>query len=150
MTQLKGEEETRKVNRIVEILREKKRVLLTILFIFIAIFAYTVYTKYQIANPSAPYEIVHVEKRDMVKTISVSGEVVSENEVELGSDVSGQITELYAEVGQLVKRGVILAKVEDSAQRAQVTQTLGALASAKAQNNLGILYINIRIWTASI
>ncbi len=118
---------------IVKTLKENKKMILIILFVVLASFVYFAYGKYQAANPNNLYKIVSPEKRNLVKTISISGEVVPESEVQLASDISGQITAVYINVGQLVKKGTLIARVENTSQRAAVTQTLGALRSATAQ-----------------
>ncbi len=120
-------------DKFTEIIIEKKRILLVILFISLAFAAYTIYGKYQEANPNTLYSIVHAQVRDISKSISVNGEVKSGSEIELGSDVSGQLQAMYVKIGQPVISGKIIAKIENSTQRAQVTQSLGALRAAEAQ-----------------
>ncbi len=118
---------------VLKILKEKKKMILIILLIILSSFIYLVYGKYQVANPDNLYKIVSPEKRNLIKTISISGEVVPESEIQLASDISGQITAIFVNVGQVVKKGALIAKIENAAQRATVTQTLGALQSATAQ-----------------
>ncbi len=77
-------------DNILKTLKEKKKLFLVILVIVLASFIYFVYGKYQTANPSNLYEIINLGKKDLVKTISVSGEIVPESEVQLSSDISGQ------------------------------------------------------------
>ena len=119
--------------RITTFIKEKQKILVLILLVVFVATAYTLYAKYQEANPDVQYSTRHIEQRDLVKTITVDGEVMPESEAELAPDTSGQITELYVHVGQQVQKGAIVAKVENSTQQAQVTQTLGALQAAKAQ-----------------
>lgn len=116
-----------------KVLKEKRKTILIISLILVATFAYILVGKYTAANPDTLYKIVQAEQRDLVKSISVSGEMVSESEVELASDASGQLTAIYVEIGQSVKKGEIIANVENRTQRAQVTQVLGALQAARAQ-----------------
>ncbi len=121
------------INKFTEIVIERKRVLLIILFIGIVFTAYTIYGKYQEANPNTLYNIVQAQVRDISKSISVNGEIKSDSEIELGSEASGQLAALYVKIGQEVKNGDIVARIENSTQRAQVTQALGALRAAEAQ-----------------
>ncbi|GEM_PF-3112989 len=120
-------------NQILKKVKENKKAIIVGTLVVAALFVYFVNGKYTDANPDTPYEIVHVEQHDLKKSISVSGEIISDTEVKLGSDVAGQLTAIYVEVGQKVKKGEIIANVENRTQRAQVTQALGALQSARAQ-----------------
>ncbi len=70
---------------------------------------------------------------DSDATLSLTGILRSKSEADLRTEVPGRITGVYAKVGNWVKRGTLIAEVENSAQKAQVTQALGALQAAKAQ-----------------
>lgn len=65
--------------------------------------------------------------------LTLTGTLRSKSEADLRSEVSGRITGVYAKVGKWVTSGTLIAEVENSAQKAQVTQALGALQAAKAQ-----------------
>jgi len=56
------------------------------------------------------------------------GEVTSENEVTIKTEVSGEIIGVYAEVGESVQAGKIIAEIENSSQRASVLSAEAALA----------------------
>ncbi len=66
-------------------------------------------------------------------TLTVTGILRNKSEADLRSEVPGRITGVYVKVGQWVKSGTLIAEVENDAQRAQVTQALGALEAARAQ-----------------
>ncbi len=65
--------------------------------------------------------------------LSTTGTIRSKAEADLRSEVPGRIIGVYAKVGTWVKNGTLIAEVENSSQKAQVTQALGALQAAKAQ-----------------
>ena len=60
------------------------------------------------------------------------GEVTSENEVTIKTEVSGKVIGVYAEVGDFVQAGRIIAEVENSSQHAAVLSAQGAVESAEA------------------
>jgi len=66
-------------------------------------------------------------------SLLLTGTLRSKSEADLRTEVPGRITGVYAKVGNWVKSGALIAEVENSAQKAQVTQALGALQAAKAQ-----------------
>jgi len=74
-----------------------------------------------------------VEKRDIQERVSASGKVFPVTEVNISSDVSGEIVELYVEEGDSVVPGQLLAKVDPEAIRSQVERSEALLNSAKAQ-----------------
>lgn len=52
-----------------------------------------------------------VIKRTIVETVSASGKVYPEDERKVSSDVSGEITDLYVQEGDSVRKGQVLARV---------------------------------------
>ncbi|HEX4957578.1 MAG TPA: efflux RND transporter periplasmic adaptor subunit, partial [Lacibacter sp.] len=52
-----------------------------------------------------------IGKRTIIETVSASGKVYPEDERKVSSDVSGEITDLYVQEGDSVKKGQLLARV---------------------------------------
>lgn len=50
-------------------------------------------------------------KRTIIETVNASGKVYPEIEVKISPDISGQITELFVEEGDTVKKGKVLARI---------------------------------------
>ena len=50
-------------------------------------------------------------KRMIIETVNASGKVYPEVEVKISPDISGQITDLFVEEGDSVKKGQVLAHV---------------------------------------
>lgn len=55
--------------------------------------------------------IEKVAKRTIIETVNASGKVYPEVEVKISPDIAGQITELYVEEGDTVKKGKVLARI---------------------------------------
>ncbi len=75
-----------------------------------------------------------VKSRPMERTVTVMGTVVAWEEMPVGAEVGGlAITEVLVDEGDVVKRGQVLARLNDSVLRAQLAQQEANIASAKAQ-----------------
>jgi HlyD family secretion protein len=74
-----------------------------------------------------------VERGDVVKTIGATGKLQAVVTVQVGSQVSGRIAELFADFNSRVKKGQIIAKLDPSLLAAQLEQAKGNLANAQAR-----------------
>lgn len=78
-------------------------------------------------------------KKDIVETVSASGKIYPVSEVKISPDVSGEITELYIEEGDSVRKGQILAAINSiiyksmvTKANAQLNQTQSSVSNASA------------------
>ncbi|MGH7713624.1 MAG: efflux RND transporter periplasmic adaptor subunit, partial [Gemmatimonadaceae bacterium] len=78
-------------------------------------------------------KIVPVEKRDLVASVTASGQVQPRTKVDVASDISGRIVRLSVKEGQIVKRGQFLLEIDPEQYVAAVQQAEAALSSARAQ-----------------
>jgi HlyD family secretion protein len=74
-----------------------------------------------------------VERRDIVVSAQASGAVQPDTTVEVKSKASGEILQLNAETGQVVKRGASLVKVDPRNARNAMAQAQADLDVAKAK-----------------
>ncbi|MGH8298104.1 MAG: efflux RND transporter periplasmic adaptor subunit [Steroidobacteraceae bacterium] len=65
--------------------------------------------------------------------LQATGYVTAEREATVSSQIPGQLTHVYFDEGQHVQRGQVLARLDDSAQRAALDQAKAQLAAAQAQ-----------------
>ena len=65
--------------------------------------------------------------------LQATGYVTAERETTVSSQIAGQLSRVYFEEGEHVHRGQVLARLEDSAQRAALDQAKAQLAAAQAQ-----------------
>ena len=65
--------------------------------------------------------------------LQATGYVTAEREATVSSQVAGQVSHVYFQEGEHVHRGQVLAKLDDSAQRAALDQANAQLAAAQAQ-----------------
>ena len=74
-----------------------------------------------------PVRKLYLENRIVVKTISASGEVKSSNQVDLSFPVSQRITSISVKKGDLIKKGFLLATIENQS----ILQTVKSYKEAR-------------------
>lgn len=74
-----------------------------------------------------------VIKRNIIETVNASGKVYPEVEVKVSPDISGEITELYVNEGDTVRKGQILARIYADIYSTQRDQVAAGVNQAKAQ-----------------
>jgi len=74
-----------------------------------------------------------VGTRDLVASVTASGQVASHTKVDVASDVSGRITKLSVKEGDVVKKGQFLLQIDPSQYQAAVVRNVAAVASSHAQ-----------------
>jgi HlyD family secretion protein len=78
------------------------------------------------------YQTTVAEKGDVVARVSTSGSLQAVVTVDVGSQVSGRIQELYADFNSPVKKGERIAKIDPSLFEAQVVSAEANVAAARA------------------
>jgi HlyD family secretion protein len=73
-----------------------------------------------------------IERGDISKTISATGQIQAVVTVQVGSQVSGTIAEMYVDYNSLVKKGQVVAKLDPATFQAQLDQARANLANAEA------------------
>ncbi len=77
-------------------------------------------------------EITKVSEITLVETVSATGKVQPEVEVKISSEVSGEIIELPIKVGQAIKKGDLLVRINPDLYESGVSRSAAALSTAKA------------------
>nr|HPK54738.1 efflux RND transporter periplasmic adaptor subunit [Smithellaceae bacterium] len=84
-------------------------------------------------NKNEPKYITEkITRGDIKATVSATGTVNAVTTVQVGTQVSGTIKELFADYNSLVKKGQLLAQIDPAVFEAQVGQARANLMSAKA------------------
>ncbi len=81
------------------------------------------------------YATMTVTHGDLRQVVTATGEIQPLNTVNVGSQVSGTIEELYVDYNSKVKKGDKLLKIEPSVLQASVDEAQASLDSAKSQRN---------------
>ncbi|MFH1099160.1 MAG: efflux RND transporter periplasmic adaptor subunit [Candidatus Uhrbacteria bacterium] len=79
-------------------------------------------------RPDSDYDVVTVQRRDLVREITVTGRIKAADEVELAFEVAGRIARRPVDVGAAVVSGAELVALDDADLRAALAQRRAALA----------------------
>jgi HlyD family secretion protein len=85
-------------------------------------------------DPKLAVSTETVSRGPIVKRISASGTLEAVTTVQVGSQVSGSIDSLYADFNSIVKKGQVLARLEQSLFRAAIEQAQANLDRAQADH----------------
>lgn len=85
------------------------------------------------AGTATKYMTQEVTRGDLTVTVTATGNLEPRNQVDIGSELSGTIRSVAADVNDTVKAGQVLAILDTSRLNAQVLQAQSSLASAEAR-----------------
>ncbi|MDP6373914.1 MAG: efflux RND transporter periplasmic adaptor subunit [Vicinamibacterales bacterium] len=108
-----------------------KRTLLGLLFTGLILSA-GVYTYLREPDLVPDVSTVTVSTGDIVDTVGATGALEAVTTVQVGSQVSGKIEELYADFNSIVRAGEVIARLEPSLFETQVEQARANLIRAEA------------------
>jgi HlyD family secretion protein len=74
-----------------------------------------------------------VVRRNIIEIVNASGKVYPEIEVKISPDISGEITELYVQEGDTVKKGQLLARIYADIYSIQRDQSAFGVDQSKSQ-----------------
>ncbi|MBP5485693.1 MAG: efflux RND transporter periplasmic adaptor subunit [Alphaproteobacteria bacterium] len=79
---------------------------------------------------------VDIMRGNLSQTVTATGEIQPVNTVNVGSQVSGTISDIFVDYNSTVKKGDRLLEIEPSVLKASVDEAEASLESAKSQLNL--------------
>ena len=106
----------------------KKKYLFFILIIVIIIFLVYFFTK----EKEQEYDVISVEKGDLIQEVSVIGRVEPSKSVDLAFEKSGRVAKVNIDIGDQVVIGQILVELDNNDLTAQLAQDQAALESVQA------------------
>ena len=80
----------------------------------------------------ADYITAPVERRTITQIVEATGTIEPVNTVDIGSQVSGMINDIYVDYNSEVKKGQLLAQIDTSLFEAQLNQSKANIDNAKA------------------
>lgn len=105
----------------------------TIIIIIAAVLIITLlFIKMAASKNKVSYKSVPIKKRTIVESVEASGIVNPVQTVDIGTQVSGTIKEIYVDYNSQVKKGQLLAQIDPSLFQAQVDKARSDLNAAKA------------------
>ncbi len=84
-------------------------------------------------NKATEVRIEKVERRDLVASVTASGQVQPHSKVDVSADITGRVVRIAVKEGQMVTRGQFLLEIDPSQYQANVERATAAVASARSQ-----------------
>ncbi|MCL5435463.1 MAG: efflux RND transporter periplasmic adaptor subunit [Patescibacteria group bacterium] len=109
----------------------KRKFLLAAVIIVVITGGYFIYQKVRGGTTETHYVLTQVEKGTLIVSVTGSGQVSSESEVDIKPKVSGQITKIYVSGGQAVKSGQVLAQLDSTDAQKAVRDASNSLETAQ-------------------
>jgi HlyD family secretion protein len=97
----------------------------------IGVYASTVYSKKGLVT----VQTGSVVRQDLTSLVTASGEVKPKNYINIGANAQGEIRELLVKEGDRVRKGQLLARIENVQPEADVAAQQATLNSAEADSN---------------
>jgi len=101
--------------------------------LIIGIVAFMAVTAAKRGNKGTEVRIEAVQKRDLVASVTASGQVQPQTKVDVAADISGRIVRLAVKEGQMVQKGQFLLEIDPALYLAAVQRAEAALSASKAQ-----------------
>lgn len=113
------------------------------LLIFLILLALGVWFFFFANKEEYNYLTYEVKRQDITQSIEAIGEVYAKSQVDVGAQVSGQITKLYVNLGDHVNEGDLIAQIDKDKQQNDLDITKAKLQSAKANLESKKIALNI-------
>src|SRR6478672_6931764 len=84
-------------------------------------------------NKATEVRIEKVERRDLVASVTASGQVQPHTKVDLSADITGRVVRLAVKDGDMVTKGQFLLEIDPTQYQANVERATAAVASARSQ-----------------
>ena len=111
---------------------KKKSVVAVAMVLVLAVVAVLVH-RTAFARETTTYRFATVERGDLESTVSATGTLGAVTTVQIGTQVSGQISELLVDFNDTVRKGQLLARIDPTLQRQAVTDAQASVERARAQ-----------------
>ncbi|MEA2344784.1 MAG: HlyD family secretion protein, partial [Thermoanaerobaculia bacterium] len=114
------------------IMRQKKSFIAIGLVLILSIIGVLVH-RLAFAKETTAYRFATIERGNLQSTVSATGTLNAVTTVSVGTQVSGQVSELLADFNDHVKKGQLLARIDPTLALAAVTDAQANLEKAQAQ-----------------
>ena len=101
--------------------------------VIVGIAAFMAVTAAKRGNKGTEVRVETVQKRDLVASVTASGQVQPQMKVDVAADISGRIVRLAVKEGQTVTKGQFLLEIDPSQYVAAVQRAEAAVSASKAQ-----------------
>src|ERR1051325_6145969 len=111
----------------------RKTSLITIAAIAVLTFIGILVRQVAFAREPVQYRLAKVTRGDMKATVSATGTLNAVTTISVGTQVSGQISDLYVDFNDHVKKGQLLARIDPTLAQQAVTDAQANVEKAQAQ-----------------
>ena len=111
----------------------KKRILIISVLLVVAVATILIFKPFQKKESAATFETVKVTRGDITNTVTATGTIEAITTVEVGTQVSGILEHLYVDFNDNVKRGQLLARLDETPLKTQLEQSQAQVDQAQAQ-----------------
>ena len=112
-------------------MKTKWKIIITIAVVLVGavgVYASTVYSKRGVVT----VQTGRVVRQDLTSVVTASGEIKPKNYINIGANAMGDLTEILVKEGDHVRKGQLLARIEDVQPAADVAAQQASLSSAEA------------------
>jgi HlyD family secretion protein len=113
----------------------KKRIVAAAAVVVLAASSVAMYRRAD-ANEAPAYRFATVTKGNLTATVSATGALSAVTTVQVGTQVSGQISAIYADFNQKVKKGQLLARIDPTLQQQAVQDAQAGVERAQSQSSM--------------
>ena len=106
-------------------------IVLVVLMLGVGVYASTVYSKRGVVAVQTGKAV----REDLISLVTASGEIKPKNYINIGANAIGMLTEILVKEGDRVRKGQLVARVENVQPEAQVNSQKAAVSSAEADSN---------------
>ena len=102
-----------------------------VLVLGVGVYASTVYSKRGVVSVQTGKAV----RQDLTSLVTASGEIKPKNYINIGANAIGMLTNILVKEGDRVRKGQLVARVENVQPEAQVNSQKAAVSSAEADSN---------------
>jgi len=106
-------------------------IILAVVTLGIGVYASTVYSKRGVVD----VQTGKVLKQDLTSVVTASGEIKPKNYINIGANALGILTKILVKEGDHVRKGQLVARIENVQPEAQVNSQKAAVNAAEADSN---------------
>lgn len=121
------QEKINKIKNIINIFLSKKRYWISAIIVVIVVLSFLLKDK------AAGVVVVTVENKTLTQTVLATGQVTSNVDLGLSFNSSGNVSSVKVKVGDKVKKGGVIATLEQGSVGAALTSARGSVAAAEAR-----------------
>lgn len=111
---------------------KRKTIIQIVIGVVVLAIAFFVFKTCQSKKSEIKFDTTLVMKGSISNTVTATGTIQAVKTVAVGTQVSGVIMKIYVDFNSVVKKGQILARIDETPLKATLDQSMAAVVSAKA------------------